>query len=50
MVQQETTMLKVDKPTDGHLEILAKHENRTKIGELRFLVKERAKELGVKIK
>ena len=44
---QRTTMLKIDIPTDNHLEILAKHENRTKIGELRFLVKDRAKDLGL---
>lgn len=43
-------MLKVDRTTDASLEILAEHESRSKIGELRFLVKERAKALGVKIK
>lgn len=43
-------MLKIDLPTDINLELLAKQENRTKIGELRYLVKERAKELGLKIK
>lgn len=42
--------LKLDKPTDKNLEILAEHESRTKIGELRFLVKERAKQLGVRFK
>lgn len=46
---QETTMLKMDKPTSRHLEILAEYENRTKIDELRFLVKERANTLGVSL-
>lgn len=50
MVEQETTMLKIDRPTNTTLTLLAKHESRSKIDELRFLVKERAKELGVKVK
>jgi hypothetical protein len=47
---QHTTQLKVDVPTDRLLEILAEKDNRTKIGELRFCLKERAKTLGVKTK
>jgi predicted DNA-binding protein len=42
--------LRFDKSTDERLEILAEHEGRTKIGELRYLIKQRAKELGLKFK
>ncbi len=47
---QNTTQLKLDIPTDRLLEILAEKDNRTKIGELRFCLKERAKTLGVRAK
>lgn len=42
--------LGLDKETSRKLGLLADVESRTKIDELRFLVKERAKELGVKLK
>jgi len=44
------TMLQLDKETSRKLGVLADAESRTKIDELRFLVKERAKTLGVKFK
>jgi len=42
--------LKLDRTTSQYLEVLAEHEGRTKVGEFRFLVKERAKQLGVKLR
>ena len=47
---QDTTMLKVDRKSDNLLEFLAKEENRTKIDEFRFLLKDRLKTLGLKQK
>jgi hypothetical protein len=47
---KETTMMKVDKQFNNYLQQLADYESRSKIDELRFLVKERAKTLGVKFK
>jgi hypothetical protein len=40
-------MLKVDVKSDSLLEILAEKDSRTKIGEFRFLLRERAKQLGL---
>lgn len=44
------TLIAIDKITNNNLVLLADIETRNKIDELRFLVKERAKELGVKFK
>lgn len=44
---QSTVQLKVDVKSDNLLEILAEKDQRTKIGEFRFLLKERAKQLGI---
>ena len=49
-VMQKITMLQLDMETSRNLRLIADAENRTKVDELRFLVKERAKEIGVKIK
>jgi len=42
------TKLSVDKTLSVNLGILAEHEQRTKADELRFLVKNRLKELKIK--
>lgn len=47
---KETTLIKLDRDTDSRLEALAEHESRSKVDEVRFLIKERAKALGVKLK
>jgi hypothetical protein len=44
------TSLKIDKIDSENLAALANHESRTKVDEFRFLIKERAKELGLKLK
>ncbi|AIF85414.1 hypothetical protein NTE_03386 [Candidatus Nitrososphaera evergladensis SR1] len=46
--QREDTTLNVDRDILDLLGILAVQENRTKKGEIAFLVKERARKLGVK--
>jgi hypothetical protein len=50
MTTEERRQLKLDRTTDHNLELLAEHEGRTKVGEFRFLLKERAKQLGVKLR
>ena len=47
---KETTLIKIDRETDSRLETLAKHESRSKVDEIRFLIRERAKKLEVKFK
>jgi hypothetical protein len=40
--------MKVDRTLNVNLGLLAEHEQRTKLDELRFLVKDRLKELKIK--
>ena len=44
---QKETLIKIDRNTDKKLEKLAEFEQRTKVGELRYLIKSRSEVLGI---
>lgn len=46
---QERRAWQIDKQSSDHLGLLAEREQRTKIDELRFLIKRRAQELEISL-